>query len=257
MIRTELQEEVAASLIAEGLLREDERWLAELLRPERLERLRDVLSRRTRYLTVVLEAVDDGHNQAAVLRSAEAFGVQDVTVIEGNKPFAPSKGVTQGSHKWLTLHRQPDIGTAVRTLHAAGYQVYATYLGEGAVPIDDVDLSRPTAILFGNEHSGISEEAVRLADGMFYIPMAGFVQSFNISVAAAITLHVLTRRARAIAGDRYLLSPAEKRALFLQWVLKSLRSQTRVEARQRLEAAGVRLSAEGNLVLPDEEDADA
>lgn len=237
------REDLVESLIQEGLLREEERFVCEWLTSERLMRLRDVLSRRTRYLTVVLEAVDDGHNQAAVLRSAEAFGVQDVTVIEGDKPFAPSKGVTQGSHKWLTIRRAPDIETAVRMLHGAGYQVCATYLGEGAVPIDDVDLSQPTAILFGNEHSGISEEAVRLADGTFYIPMAGFVQSFNISVAAAITLHVLTRKARQVAGDKYTLTPAEQRELFLQWVLKSLRGEMRQQARRRLLLVGTEVTA--------------
>ncbi len=247
-----MHSDIQQMLLAEGLLSERELWLAEWLRPERLLRLRDVLARRTSYLAVAMEAVDDGHNQAAILRSAEAFGVQHVAVIEGKQPFQPSKGVTQGAHKWLSLHRMPDIGRAIDLLHARGFQVYATDLGEGAKPIDAVDLARPTAILFGNEKDGVSRVARERADGRFYIPMAGFVQSFNVSVAAAIALYELTRRARQIAGDRYGLSADERHKLYVTWCLRSLHGATREEARRRLESGGFALEEE----LCDEDDAD-
>ena len=236
-----LDHEVKQLLVAEGLLAEEELWLADWLRPERLLRLREVLMRRTGYIAIAMEAVDDGHNQAAILRSAEAFGVQNVVVIEGKQPFQPAKGVTQGAHKWLTIRRMPGIQDTIDALHAWGFQVYATDLGEGARPIEAIGLARPTAILFGNEKEGVSREALERADGRFYIPMAGFVQSFNVSVAAAIALYELTRRAREIAKDRYELKPSERHKLFVTWCLRSLHGATREEARRRLEASGVAL----------------
>ncbi|WP_367305898.1 TrmH family RNA methyltransferase [Alicyclobacillus acidocaldarius] len=240
----DVHSDIQQMLLAEGLLSERELWLADWLRPERLLRLREVLMRRTSYIAVAMEAVDDGHNQAAILRSAEAFGVQHVAVIEGKQPFHPSKGVTQGAHKWLTLHRMPDIGRAIDALHARGFQVYATDLSEGAQPIDAVDLARPTAILFGNEKDGVSPEARERADGRFYIPMAGFVQSFNVSVAAAIALYELTRRARETVGNRYALGADERHKLYVTWCLRSLHGATREEARRRLESSGFALEEE-------------
>ncbi|MBX6395587.1 MAG: RNA methyltransferase [Alicyclobacillaceae bacterium] len=204
------------------MLREADRALWKMIQPRRLKRMYEVLQQRTRHISVVLEAVDDGHNQAAVLRTADALGIQRITVVVGQAPFEPSEKVTQGAHKWLTIQRKPDIQTAIRDLKAEGYRVLASYLGSGATPIEEVDVSEPTALIFGNEHSGVSEETVRLADGTFYIPMRGFSQSFNISVAAAIALYDVTTRARQAAGDRYFLPEREKREIFDRWILASL-----------------------------------
>jgi tRNA (guanosine-2'-O-)-methyltransferase len=228
------EESVKQMLIDTGLLRENEQWIADMILPQRLMRLYQVLSQRTRYISILLEAIDDGHNQAAVLRTADAFGVQNITVVEGDQPFEPNRKVTQGSHKWLTIHKQPDLQTAIRDLTAQGYQICATYLGNDAVPIGEIDLSRPTVLLFGNEHRGISEEAADLAHQKFYIPMVGFVQSFNISVAAALTLQEVTKRARETAGDRYYLTSEEKREVFLDWVIQTLQPRLRDKVRKSL-----------------------
>jgi tRNA (guanosine-2'-O-)-methyltransferase len=240
--------EYIQTLLDAGVLQEEERWMFEMIRPERLMRLYQVLNQRTRYISVLLEAVDDGHNQAAVLRTADAFGVQNISVVAGNKPFEPSKNVTQGAHKWLTVRQKPNLQTAITDLKSEGYQIYATYLGDGAVPIDEIDLSKPTVLIFGNEHQGISEEAANLADGKFYIPMYGFVQSFNISVAAALTLQEVTKRAREAAKERYFLTDKEKRELFLEWILKSLRPQLRKQVQNRLEISGHSLASQTNDV---------
>lgn len=235
-------------LFETGLLQEKERWICEMVQPERLMRFYQVLNQRTRYLSVLLEAVDDGHNQAAVLRTADAFGIQDVYVVAGNKPFEPNKKVTQGADKWLTIKERPGLQSAITDLKSKGYQIYATYLGEGAVPVQDIDLSKPTVLIFGNEHKGISEEAAGLADGKFYIPMYGFVQSFNISVAAALVLQEVTKRARETAKDRYYLSDQEKRELLLQWIMKTLRSRIRIQVQKKLDMPGHILS--GNDLKP-------
>ncbi|BBW98017.1 RNA methyltransferase [Geobacillus sp. FSL W8-0032] len=224
---------IVEQLQKEGLLTESTRPVWEMILPRRLQRMHEVLNERTRYITVMMEAVDDPHNQAAVLRTAEAFGVQDVSIVAGRAPFAPNRLVTRYADQWLTLHQKPDVQTAVADLKQRGYQVYASYLGDGAVPLSAIDLSRPTALLFGNEHRGVSEEALRLADGTFIIPMHGFVQSFNISVAAALALYDVTERARRQVGERYYLSFEEKRALYEQWMWQTLQPRIRKQLEQR------------------------
>lgn len=222
-----------AQLQQEGLLTEQTRPVWEMILPKRLKRMYDVLNERTRYITVLIEAVDDPHNQAAVLRTAEAFGVQDIHIVTGKAPFSPNRLVTRHADQWLTLHRQPDIETAINDLKQQGYQVYASYLGEGTIPLSDIDVSKPTALLFGNEHSGVSDEALKLADGTFVIPMYGFVQSFNISVAAALALYDVTERARRQAGERYYLSSGEKKVLYEQWMWQTLNPRIRKQLEQQ------------------------
>ncbi|MDQ0340140.1 tRNA (guanosine-2'-O-)-methyltransferase [Caldalkalibacillus uzonensis] len=225
------REAIVAQLINEGLLTEEDDLVWKTLRPQRLRRMYEVLKQRTRHIAVLLEAVDDGHNQAAVLRSADAFGVQDVSIVVGRAPFSPNRKVTQSAHKWLTIERHPSIEAAVKQAQQRGYQVLASHLGVDAVPLAEVDLNKPTVFLFGNEHDGVSHEALELADGNFIIPMYGFVQSLNISVAAAITLHQATQRARHLLGDDYFLTTEERKELFHHWlVTSSARVRRMVEA---------------------------
>lgn len=212
------EQDIVEELLREGLVTEEDLPLLETFRPERLARMYEVLNERTHYISLILEAVDDGHNQAAILRSADAFGIQKVSIVTGRAPFQPNRKVTQGAHKWLTIQRYPDISTAIRSAQREGYQVLASHLAAEAVPITEVDLSRPTVFLFGNEHDGVSPEALQQADGNFVIPMYGFVQSFNVSVACAITLSTVTYRARQLKGEQYFLTKAEKRKLYREWL---------------------------------------
>ncbi len=205
-------------LVEEGVLAPEDRPFWDLLTPRRAQRMVDVLRQRTRHIALILEAVDDGHNQAAVLRSADAFGVQYVGVVQGRAPFRPNPEVTQGADKWLTVQRFENIEAAIEAMRARGYRVWASRLDENAVPLPDVDLSTPAAFLFGNEHDGVSEQALALADGSFVIPMVGFVQSLNVSVAAAITMFHVTRRARHEVGDAYYLSRDEQQAVLRHWL---------------------------------------
>ena len=215
-------------LVDQGMLDEEDRVYWDLLTLHRVQRLIEVLNHRTLHIVVGMEAVDDGHNQAAILRSADAFGVQEVAVVVGQAPFEPSKRVTQGAHKWLTIRKYPDIATAMAELRARGYRIWASRLHPEAVPLDEVDLSRPAVFFFGNEHEGLSEDAIRHADGSFVIPMVGFAQSLNVSVAAAITLYHTTRRARALLGDAYTLPPAERRRLLRAWLRQASPAVRRV-----------------------------
>ncbi len=219
------------SLMREGLLREEDAPYWHLLTPERRQRMLDVLRQRTRHIVVGMEAVDDGHNQAAILRSADAFGVQEIAVVTGRGGFEPSERVTQGTHKWLTIHRYEDIRQAIESLRGRGYRIWASRLDKRAVPLPEVDVSRPAAFFFGNEHEGLSEEAVALADETFVIPMVGFAQSLNVSVAAAITLFHTTQRARHELGASYFLTREEQSQLLRHWLRIATPSVRRVAER--------------------------
>lgn len=230
-----------AELVQAGLLDPEDRPFWELLTPRRGRRMVEVLRRRTRHIALILEAVDDGHNQAAVLRSADAFGVQYVGVVRGRAPFRPNPEVTQGADKWLSVRHFETVGQAIRAMQARGYRVWASRLDETAVPLPEVDLSAPAVFLFGNEHDGLSEEALGLADGRFIVPMCGFVQSLNVSVAAAITLFHATRRARREVGEAYFLTPAERRDVLRRWLRTTTPQAVRLSralARETPEGSG-------------------
>lgn len=222
------KQELFEQLTDAGILASRDYPFWDLLTPERAQRMVDVLNERTNYIRVVLEAVDDGHNQAAVLRTCDAFGIQEVDIVVGRGGFSPSQGITQGADQWLTINRQPTMEASVNSLHEQGYRVWASRLDEDAVPIQQLDLSQPTALIFGNEHEGVSEDVVELADATFIIPMAGFVQSLNISVAAATTLFTLTQRARTVAGDEYFLSPDEQREILRDWLMTNSKNARRL-----------------------------
>ncbi len=224
----EEKEALFRSLVEEGVLDEEDRAYWDLLTPRRVQRLLDVLNQRTLHIVVGMEAVDDGHNQAAILRSADAFGVQEIAVVVGQAPFDPSKRVTQGAHKWLTIRKYPHVRAAMESLRQRGYRIWASRLDESAVSLEEVDLSQPAVFFFGNEHEGLSEEAIQHADGTFVIPMVGFVQSLNVSVAAAITLYHVTRRARRELGDAYFLPKEEKARLLRSWLRQASPSVRRI-----------------------------
>lgn len=214
-------------LFFEGYLHENNQHIWEMILPKRLRRMYDILNKRTEYISVLTEAVDDGHNQAAILRSAEAFGVQNVHIVTGKTPFDPSRSISKSADSWLTLKKHQTIEGAIHELKNGGYQILASNLSKDAVPIQEIDVSRPTVLLFGNEQSGISEKALELSDQDFIIPMEGFMQSFNVSVAAALSLYEVTKRAREQAGDIYFLNEARKKELYHQWMMKTLNPRVR------------------------------
>lgn len=228
---TELK--VIQKLREKGLLLDRYQYIWETILPSRLQRLADVVSKRTRFISVLLEAVDDGHNQSAVLRSAEAFGIQDVTVIKGNQGFQPNRKITQSAHAWLDIRRADELTSTIEQFKQKGYRIVASHLQHSSKRLEDISFAEPTVLLFGNEHRGLSDQALDLADETFIIPMNGFVQSLNIAVAAAITMHYATERAKRDAKDRYFLSKHEQQELFYRWMLKSARPLVQQLAKKR------------------------
>jgi len=225
----------------DGCSPEDAALLEPLLFPERVQRMEDVLGRRTRNLVLVAEDLLDPHNMAALLRSCDAFGVQDVHTVAGDAAqgrFNPSHKVAGGAARWLTLHAWADPAPCIANLKSRGVQLAVTSLTD-AVPMGEVDFTQPTAIVMGNEKRGVSDAWMEAADVRFRIPMFGFVESLNISVAAALILqHASTaRKARygAAAGD---LTEAERIALRSQWIYEDVREAPAVlaEIKRRHEA---------------------
>jgi tRNA (guanosine-2'-O-)-methyltransferase len=207
------------------------------LLPERKARIDAVVAQRTRTLTVVMEAFADPQNTSAVLRSAESFGVQEVHVVEGpQKRYDRNKKISQNADKWLEVVRWKDTGSCLAALKARGFRIYATHLGDGAGELAGLSFAEPVALVFGNEHAGVSAEARRLADRCFAIPMRGFSQSFNVSVAAAICLARAVERRELERGRHGDLTPAEAEALRSRFYALSVKQRARIARAELAEA---------------------
>lgn len=207
-----------------------------LLLPPRKERIEQVLGQRTRTITVVLDRLEDTFNMAAVLRTCESMGIQEVHVIKNaDYPWSPNSKVTQGCDKWLDLSVHRDFATCAAALKRRGYRVLASALKDGAQSLYTLAFDVKTALVFGNERFGVSDEVLAHADGTFVIPMLGFTQSLNISAACSATLTQVAAWRLAKLGAMGDLSDAEKGALRTRWYELS------VKQRGRLYGAGKRL----------------
>ncbi len=185
--------------------------LAPLVTEARLSRIDTVIAQRTRSLVPVLEGLSDPHNGAAILRSADAFGCHEVHLVDGRLPFAVSHRVSRGTHRWLELVRHERAEQCAASLHARGYKIFVASM-EGELVPEDLAKEPKAAIVLGNEHAGPSEAMRAAADGTYRIPMVGFVESLNVSVASAITLYVASRGRH---GDLDASAQEEIRARFL------------------------------------------
>ncbi|WP_462249808.1 TrmH family RNA methyltransferase [Ferruginibacter sp.] len=164
--------------------------------PERNERLTKVLNKRQPDITVVLENVFDPHNISAVMRTADAVGMQDIFILNNKIPPHRKWGAKSSSSaaKWLTVHQYTDASECFAELRKRYKKIYTTHLSSDAVGLHELNLTEPVALVFGNEHSGVSEEIIAMADGNFIIPQVGIIKSLNISVACAVTLYEAYRQ---------------------------------------------------------------
>lgn len=168
----------------------------ESITPERRARLEAVLRRRQPTLTVVFENVHDPHNVSAVIRSCDAVGVANVHGIYYGRTVFPELGgkSSASARKWVDVHLHQTVDECFSYLRSRGFRIYTTHISSDAVSLYDVDLTQPVALVFGNEHHGVSEEARRCADGNVIIPQVGMIQSLNISVACAVSLFEAMRQ---------------------------------------------------------------
>jgi tRNA (guanosine-2'-O-)-methyltransferase len=189
---------------------------------ERLNKITSVLSHRQNDLTVVLENVFDPHNISAVMRTCDAVGVQEIFILNTQIPLHKRWGKRSSSSalKWLTVHQFDNLDDCMIVVREQYDNVLTTHLSQDAVNLYDLDLTKKTALVFGNEHSGLSEEIRALADGNFMIPQTGMIRSLNISVACAVTLYEAYRQ-KGEAGhyQKQKLPDQQYENLFKQWEL--------------------------------------
>jgi len=203
--------------------------VSDYLLPERKARIDEVVSRRTRTLVVVMEAFCDPQNVNAVLRTCDAFGVQEVHVVEGPmKGFDRNKKISQNADKWLDVTRWASTRECLASLKQRGFAIYVTWLGEGTVGLPELDFSGPVALVFGNESRGVSDDALALADARYAIPMRGFSQSLNVSVAAAVSLARAIDRREAQRGSHGDLPDAEARELRERFYVLAVKQRSRI-----------------------------
>jgi tRNA (guanosine-2'-O-)-methyltransferase len=179
--------------------------LEPMLTEARRRKIAEVIAARSNSVVPVLDGLIDPHNVAAVLRSAEAFGLQEVHLVRSPQPFLASQRVAQGTQRWVDVVEHASEADCVAGLRARGYRVYVAAM-DGDVPPDGLATMPRVAIVFGNEHAGVSDALRQLADGAYTIPMRGFVQSLNVSVAAALTMFAAMRgRPGDLSSEQRLL----------------------------------------------------
>ena len=185
--------------------------------PERTDRLNAVLNKRQLNLTVILENVADPHNISAVMRTCDAVGIQEIFILNTVIPRHKKWGAKSSSSaaKWLTIHQFTDVQECFQAVRSRYNKIYTTHLSTDAVDLYELDLTDSVALVFGNEHSGVSDELIAMADGNFIIPQVGIIKSLNISVACAVTLYEAFRQ-KNIAGHYNQPRLDEKRLDTLQ-----------------------------------------
>ena len=205
-------------------------FLENILTENRKERFLNVLKNRTRHFTVAVEDVFQMHNTSAVMRSCEVFGIQELNVIEQRFGKRIDKEIAMGAQKWVDINAFDSISGCLDNLQSRGYQIIATTPHEDDCLLEDFDISKPSALFFGTERDGLSEEILKRADGFLKIPMVGFTESLNISVSAAIIIQNLTERLRK-SNIQWQLSEDEIIEKRLQWAKNTIKDIKRIEAR--------------------------
>jgi tRNA (guanosine-2'-O-)-methyltransferase len=205
-------------------------YLEDFLTENRKERFADVLANRTNHFTIAVEDVYQFHNTSAVMRSCEVFGIQEINIVEQRFGKDIDKEIAMGAQKWVDINKFENITDCIDALRAKGYQIIATTPHNDSCLLHDFDITRKSALFFGTEKEGLSEEVMGKADGYLKIPMVGFTESLNISVSAAIIIQDITTRLRQsdVAWQLNELEVLEKR---LVWAKNSIKDIKRIEER--------------------------
>ncbi len=207
------------------------RYLEGYVTKKRRTLFHKVLDQRTNHFTVVLEDIYQPHNASAVVRSCDIFGIQNIYAIENKYTNKVSRHVAKGSQKWLNIHRYKEDGDntqkCLEDLKSEGYQIIGTTPHNESCYLSNFDITKKSAFVFGVEKEGISDYVKQEADGFLKVPMVGFTESLNISVAAAIILQNVTSRLRQSNID-WKLSEEEKVDLYFEWLQKSIKNVNKI-----------------------------
>lgn len=208
--------------------------LETFLTPRRIALFDKVIQERTNHFTVATQDVYQLHNTSAVIRSCEVFGIQNIHVIEERKPKRIDREIAMGAQKWVDVNRYSTSKECIQELRNRGYQIVATTPHGESTALHDFNIDKPSAIFFGTEKDGLSEEILREADCSIRIPMVGFTESLNISVSAAIILQHIT----SVLKDSTInweLSIEEKENLKYEWLKKCIKNSDTIISRYILE----------------------
>ncbi len=193
-----------------------------MLTDARKLRIEDALGHRTRNLGIVVEGMVDTGNIAAVMRTADGFGVQEIHVVDTASTYKHSRRTSQGAEKWLDRLRWRSVSACVDWLRSAGRTVVAAHVAPDAIDIDAWDFAQPTALVFGNELAGLSDDMLETADAVVAIPIGGMIHSFNISVAVGICLYQARQQRVERLGGHGDLDATDRMRLRAIWYMKSV-----------------------------------
>ncbi len=206
--------------------------LCQIISPERRTLIEQMIDKRTDYFVPVIENIHKSQNASAVLRTCDCLGLQEVKIIENNNKFSVTDDISLGANKWLNIKKYSSFENNTKQcfddLKKQGYKIIATMPNKNDVTLQEVDITQKSAIVFGSEVDGISQQAIDNADCFMKIPMYGFTESFNISVCAAITMHYLTDKLRQSQMDWHLTKEKKYDTLIL-WALQSITSKDKIE----------------------------
>ena len=210
-------------------------YLSSFVTEERVELFQTKIKERSRHLTLVLEDVFQSRNISAAMRSADCFGLQDIHIIENKNKFISDKTVSLGAGEWLSIihHNKEKNNTklCIENLKKQGYQIIATTPHNSDITLDEVDIeNNKIAILLGTELTGLSNQALKLADKKMKIEMHGFTESLNISVSAAICCQNLSNKMRK-SDINWKIKEREKDEIILNWLRNTIKSSKEIEQR--------------------------
>jgi len=197
-------------------------YLEEFITENRKNNFVRVLENRTKHFAIAVEDVFQLHNTSAVMRSCEVFGIQDLHVVEAKYGKQIDKEIAMGAEKWVDIHRHNSNQVCIDNLRAQGYQIVATTPHTEDANLDAFDISKPSALFFGTEKLGLSDEVIAQADCFLKIPMVGFTESLNISVSAAIIIQHITNKLRQSDID-WKLTPAQILEKKIDWTRKTIK----------------------------------
>ena len=197
-------------------------YLEGFITENRKEGFLRVLKNRTKHFTIAMEDVFQLHNTSAVMRSCEVFGIQELNVIEQKFGKSIDKEIAMGAEKWVDINRFSSIQDCITNLKGKGYQIIATTPHNDSCLLHEFDITKPSALFFGTERDGLSEEVMQQADGFLKISMVGYTESLNISVSAAIIIQDVTNRLRQ-SDINWQLKDEEVLEKRLDWTRKSIK----------------------------------
>lgn len=216
-------------------IKEQVAYLKNFVTDEKNDLFERLIRCRTDYMTIVLEDLFQSHNQSAVMRSADCFGIQDVHIIENRNAYDMTSTVSQGAREWLSLHRykesENNTQQAIDRLRSQGYRIIATMPHSDDVLIDDLNLEKgKMAFFMGTELTGLSDLVINQADEFVKVPMYGFTESLNVSVCAAIVMYSVIQRLRKSSLDWHL-SPEKQNEVLFQWYKNAIKASDEILAR--------------------------